>query len=245
MDKKAKICIVEDEVIIADSIHITLLSLGYDVPMPVADYETAIALLERELPDIAILDIKLRRGKDGIELAKYIRDNYDIPIIFLTANSDTATLERAKTVRPDAFLVKPFQKADIYAAIEIAMSNYSSASENSPFVPRETRHLAKDSIFIKDGYYFHKVRFDDINYLSSEHVYVNIHTTQKKYLVRASLHDFLDKFDRSKIVRVHQRYAVNINKVEKINSAYVVIDNEEIPVSKSYHHALLANLNIG
>jgi len=245
MEKKVKICIVEDEVIIADSIVITLESLGYEVPAPASDYDAAVEMLEREQPDLAILDIKLRRGKDGIELAKYIRENYDIPVVFLTANSDSATIDRAKVVRPDAFLVKPFQKADLYTAIEIALSNYTSAVESPPFVPRETRHLAKDSIFIKDGYYFHKVRFDDINYLSSDHVYLNVHTTQRKYLVRASLNEYLDKFDRAKFVRVHQRYAININKVEKITTSCVIIENEEIPISKSYYTPLLASLNVG
>jgi len=245
MVQKIRIGIVEDEAIIAHSISMVLESLGYDVLQPCASYDQAIAMLEKNKPDLALLDIKLKRGKDGIDVASYIRQNMDIPFIFLTANSDPATLERAKSVKPDAFLVKPFQKEDIYTSIEIAINNFTSREKQSEGSPKIETPLAKDSIFIKDGYYFHKVKFDDILYISSENVYVTIHTAKKKFLTRATLQDYLEKFDETKFVRVHQRYAVNINMVDKINTACLIINNEEIPVSKSYHHSLMTSLKIG
>jgi len=242
MSDKIKIGIVEDEVIIADSIRIALESLGYETPEPCVNYDQAIAMLESQRPDLALLDIKMRKSKDGIEVARYIRERLDIPIIFLTANSDAETLQRAKTVKPNAFLTKPFQKADLYIAIEIALSNFIPAQGKTK---KEGQLLAKDAIFIKEGHYFHKVKLDEIIYLSSEHVYVTVHTTHKNFLVRSSLQDYLQKFDPAKIVRVHQRYAVNISKVDKINSAYLLIDKIEIPVSKSYHETLMASLPLG
>jgi len=239
---KIRIGLVEDEMIIAADLRTLIADLGYECAEPCGTYEEAVQMLESYEPGLVILDINIGSKRDGIELAKYIREHTDIPIIFLTANSDAATLDRAKTVRPNAFLTKPFQKTDIYIAVEIALSNFiSTPSENK----KEDQTIAKDSIFIKDGPYFHKVKFDDITMLSSEHVYVTVHTAQKKFLVRTSLQEYLEKFDSSKIVRVHQRYAVNINKVDKINAACLIIENQEIPVSKSYHQALMAQLQLG
>ena len=243
MEQKVRICVVEDEAIIAASIQKTLLSLGYDVPKPVASYDQAIAMLETERPDLALLDVKLKGSKDGVEVAKYIREKMDIPFIFLTANNDAATMERAKPVKPNAFLVKPFKKEDLYAAIEIAISNFTFIPE--PDKPKEKQVLLKDALFIKDGYYFHKVQFDDVLYITSDNVYVTVQTRDKKYLVRASLPEYHEKFDNEKFVRVHQRYVVNIAKIDKINSAYILVNNEEIPVSKSYRDTLLASLNLG
>jgi DNA-binding LytR/AlgR family response regulator len=62
--------------------------------------------------------------------------------------------------------------------------------------------------------------------------------------VRASLSDYLDKFDATKFMRVHQRYAINIDKVDKIHPKHLIVNNEEIPVSKSYSDQLFASLKM-
>ena len=63
-------------------------------------------------------------------------------------------------------------------------------------------------------------------------------------MVRASLNEYLEKFEASKFIRVHQRYAVNINKIDKINSEDLLINNHEIPISKSYKSALMKRLHL-
>jgi DNA-binding response OmpR family regulator len=73
-----------------------------------------------------LLDINLNDTKDGIDLAEKINELFQLPFIFLTANSDSATIERAKKVKPNAYLVKPFNKDELYAAIEIVFNNHKS-----------------------------------------------------------------------------------------------------------------------
>ena len=63
-------------------------------------------------------------------------------------------------------------------------------------------------------------------------------------MVRASLNEYLEKFEPAKFIRVHQRYAVNINKIDKINSEDLLINNHEIPISKSYKSALMKKLHL-
>jgi DNA-binding LytR/AlgR family response regulator len=237
-----KIGIVEDELIIADGIAEMLRSFGHEVIEPCTNYNEAIGMLHADNPDLVLLDIRLRLQKDGIEVAKYIRENRNIPLIFISSNSDPETVARAKDVRPEAFLVKPFKKADLFTAIEIAQANFTSREEKPP---GSLPNMVADALFIKDGYYYHKVAFDDILFLSSDNVYVNVHTACKKHVVRASLSEYLEKFDPARFLRVHQRYAINIYKVDKINSAYVLIGKEDVPVSKPYYKQLLASLNLG
>jgi len=231
--QQTKIGIVEDEIIIADSIRSVLKSMDYAVPEPCCDYKEAIAMLHTEQPDLVLLDINLGSGPDGIAVARYIRDKLDIPFIFLTANSDAGTLARAKPVSPNAFIVKPFQREDLYAAIEIAMHNFYSSGNRS----------ARRYIFIKEGTQFHKVPFDDILYLESDHVYVNVYTGRKKYLVRTSLQQYLDELDTQTFVRIHRGYIVNKNKIDSIAPAQVTIAGKALPISKKYRDDLLKQLS--
>ena len=84
MEKK-KVLVVEDEIIIADNICDSLIDLGYEVTEPAINYTEAILIIEKEKPDIAILDIHLSGKKTGIDIAKKINENYNFPFIFLTS----------------------------------------------------------------------------------------------------------------------------------------------------------------
>jgi CheY-like chemotaxis protein len=121
---QSKVLIVEDEFIIAEDLKEILLELGYRVTGIAKDIEEAKNKLTQEVPDIALLDIRLRAGDDGIDLARFIRKNYKLPIIFITSYSDKDTLNQAKQVKPDGYLVKPIEKGDIFSSIEIALSNF-------------------------------------------------------------------------------------------------------------------------
>ncbi|MEM7040268.1 MAG: response regulator, partial [Bacteroidota bacterium] len=111
--RKVKILVVEDEIIIADDIADTLEDLGYEVLGPVISYSAAIPLIEEEMPDLALLDLQLSGRKSGIDLGLKINETYQFPFIFLTSNSDKATLEEAKKVEPSAYLLKPYSKEEL------------------------------------------------------------------------------------------------------------------------------------
>jgi two-component system, LytTR family, response regulator LytT len=243
-----KIGIVEDEVIIADNIYGLLQELGYNPCEPCSDYKEAVKMLDTEAPDVVLLDINLTRGKDGIAIAEHIRNNSNVPFIFLTANSDKATIERAKVVRPNAYIVKPFHKADLYAAIEIASYNYAQQkmqmTASTAAKATQQEETDRNTLFIKDGHYFYKVNLDDILYLSCDHVYLTIHTTTKKYLVRASMQEYLAKLDPERFIRIHRSYAVNVDKIEKINSVYLVVNDEQLPLSKNHRENLMSMLQL-
>src|SRR4051812_34763493 len=101
---KIKVGIVEDEMVIAEGIIVALTQLGYDTTEPAASFTEAMELIENERPDILLLDIQLSGKKDGIDLAWKIKEDYNIPFIFLSANADSATVVRAKKLTPPASL---------------------------------------------------------------------------------------------------------------------------------------------
>lgn len=241
---KIKIGIVEDEAIIADNLSNTLINLGYDVAEPAASFAEAINMIETEKPDLLLLDIQLKGKKDGIDLAWKIKEDYHLPFIFLTANADAATVQRAKQVAPPAYLVKPFTKDDLYASIEICLHN-SSHNKNEKLETENTNYIINDAIFIKEGHCFHKVKFATILYLESEHVYVQVHTPTKKFLVRTSMQQYLAHFDEKKFLRIHRSYVINLEHVQTISADHVTIMGNELPVGKTYQEELLSRLRLG
>ena len=239
---KLKIGIVEDEMIIAANLSNILENMGYDIASIASTYIEALEMIDNEKPDLVLLDINIKGKKDGIDIAWKIREDYDIPFIFLTANADAATVERAKLIEPPAYLVKPFNKDDLYASIEICLHNYTKRKAEKA---ANENYAIKDSLFIKEGSYFHKVKFEDILYLESDHVYVNVHTLNKKIMVRSTMQQYISNFDERKFFRIHRSYVINLDHIQTINTENIVINGITLPIGKMFRDDLLSHIKLG
>src|SRR5258706_2056312 len=239
-----KIGIVEDELVIARTILSTLNELGYSHCGPAINYTEAMEMLEHNKPDLLLLDIQLSGKKDGIDLAQKINELYQIPFIFLTANSDAETIDRAKKVKPHAYIVKPFSKEELFAAIEIAFSNFTGNRSNAKS-EHASSYYSKDYMFVRDGYVFRKIFFNELLYLESDANYVILHLkSQKKVMVRSTLNDFTKEIDQKIFIRVHRSYSVNINMIDDIFPTEISVTGIKIPVGKSFREDLFKALGI-
>ncbi|MEN6611400.1 MAG: response regulator [Methanoregulaceae archaeon] len=120
--KHASVLIVEDEAIVAKSLEKRLVALGYTVAGTAATGTAALRMAARFRADLVLLDIRLRGTLDGIEIAHALRDWFRTPVIFLTAYSDSETIERAGETGPYGYLLKPFGENDLISAIKDAVS---------------------------------------------------------------------------------------------------------------------------
>ena len=120
-----RVLIVEDEVPIANDIAETLKGIDYQVSGIAYNSDKAFYELKYNCPDIVLLDINLEGEKDGIDIAQLIRSHYEIPFIYLTSYGDKHTLDRAKLTRPMGYIMKPFDEADLFSTLEIALYNYA------------------------------------------------------------------------------------------------------------------------
>ena len=116
-----EILIVEDEAIVAKNIEVALKRHGYGVPTIALSGEEAIQQAAGLRPDLVLMDIRLQGDMLGVEAARQIHDRFGIPVVYLTAYADTATLEQAKPSEPFGYLVKPFKVEDLYSTIEMAL----------------------------------------------------------------------------------------------------------------------------
>lgn len=118
---KERILIVEDEKIISLDLQRRLEKFEYNVVGLCTTGTEAVEKTGELLPDIILMDIMLAGDVDGIDAAKLIKDQYQIPVIFLTAYADEKTLERAKMAEPFGYILKPFKEKELYTTIDIAL----------------------------------------------------------------------------------------------------------------------------
>jgi two-component system, LytTR family, response regulator LytT len=244
---KLKILIVEDEAIIGEDMRMMLEDLGYSVTGVALDFDEAIEHLENTRPDIVLSDIALGGAKDGIDLAKEIRENYQLPFIFVTSHSDRTTLERAKKHQPNGYLVKPFDSNDLFTSIEVAFANYMGQNDEDEDeiseIDSSSGFLLKDCIYVKDTHLFVKVPLHDLLWIKSEGNYLELHTLEKRHVIRSSLKEFMEKLPESQFFRVHKSFGINLKHVDAIDNALVIVAGESVPMGRNYRDLLLKYLN--
>lgn len=121
MDKNIEILIVEDEALVALEIKRGLLKMGFSVSDMVTNHDDTLKSITEKTPDIVLMDIHLKNSQDGIETAKAIQKIADIPIVYLTAFADDATIARAVQTNPMGYLVKPFKREDLKSILQLTL----------------------------------------------------------------------------------------------------------------------------
>jgi DNA-binding NtrC family response regulator len=123
-----KILIIEDEALVARELKIRLTQMGCEV-VGIAYGNEGIELARRTQPDLLLTDIHLKDGEDGIDMARTIQAERDVPVVFLTAYSDEATVSRAKEVAPYGYIIKPVDNRELQIAIEMALYKFNIERE--------------------------------------------------------------------------------------------------------------------
>ncbi len=113
--------VVEDEFITAEHLRRSLRDFGYEVCAVTSSAAEAIREAHTRPPDLVLMDIILKGGIDGVEVAQYLRSRFDAPIIFITAYGNKEIMERAKQAEPYGYILKPFQARELQTAIEMAL----------------------------------------------------------------------------------------------------------------------------
>lgn len=243
MKEKVKIYIVEDRAITRMTIEDVLKKAGYEIVGSSVKAEQAWEQINSTEIDLVILDINLVGEKDGIWIANQIRQNLNIPFIFLTAFGDPKTLTKVMETRPNGYLMKPFKNADILSSVAIALQNFASGKEavvkQAKADPGNVMAM-KDCIFVKDDYAFVKLKVSDIRYLKSDNNYVEIYVKDKMKLVRCKLKEVQEFLPADRFIQIHRSHIVNVEKIEKFGSGFVILGKDRLPVSSSHKDKLMA-----
>ena len=241
MIDKISILIVEDDMVIAANISLQLTKLGYEVTGIESRGADAIHHAKENLPDIILMDINLKGPLDGIETAKSIQKFSDIPLIYLTANSEEASFQKAKETHPFAFISKPFNKLNLERTIALVVGKITEE-----FISRKKEvalvETLEDRVFIRSQKKLIKVMLDEILYIEAERNYCNIITADQNFTIASPLNAFCEKMESKDFLRVHRSYVVNIKKLDAMADGHLEIKKKIIPISKMYKEDLMNSI---
>lgn len=219
-----RILILEDEVILAQSLYQLLHILEYQPYEPVDNPDDAITMIESVSPDLVILDLNLKHNRSGLEVAAYLDEHrLNIPFLVLSEQSDAQTIASVKKYRPSAYLVKPFMRESLFAAIELA-------------IPEDIKQddIADHEIFLKTGTRYEKLDLLELVYVKANGKYTELHFTFGKRLIRMPLSTFIHENGNIKFLRVHKTYAVNPEFITSFTSDELLVDKNKIPIGRFF-----------
>lgn len=246
MDSPIKLLIVEDDMIIAAKISLQLTKLGYEVTAIVPRGEEAILQAEETKPDIVLLDINLKGVLDGIETAQELNRLVDVPIIYVTANTDEATFNRAKATRPYAFITKPIKNIDLQRAIELTISrmadNHHKTNDSDSELSEAKPFILSDRIFVRHKEKMVKIVVEEIFYIEADRNYCHIYTPKKEYVLATSLKVMEEKLPARQFLRVHRSFMVNLNHVDEVAENHLIIAQKAIPLGTNFRDELLKRI---
>ena len=225
-----RIIIVEDEALIALNITRILEQEGYEVIGKAMTAQRTLLMTGLNQADLVIIDITLNGEKDGIWLAREIKEKYNIAVIFITGHSDRMTQKNAMKAKPDGYINKPFTETELISAVEIALSR--------PLTP-----IDEDVLLCKNGKNLERIPVNSIYYIKSDSNYLNIVTSQKKHYIRGGIQEYLEKLKKYNFVRTHKSYLVPLVKVEKVTTNQILLKNKIwLPLSRRMKKNLVSKL---
>ena len=230
--KKIKIFIVEDMAISRAGLEAMLIKNEYEILGSVAKAETAWNQIQNLPLDLILLDINLAGQKNGVWLAQQIRKHLNIPIVYLTAYGDQQTLKEVLDTKPNGYLMKPYQEPTLLTTINIALTNFLEHQKKTQVI--QSTNNENIHLFIKDRSIKVKLFVKDICYIKSDGNYLEIILKEKKHIVRNKLLEFKKQLPHTLFFQSHQRYLINIGKVDVLSKKHILINEEEIPLSTKY-----------
>ncbi|CAM4183416.1 MULTISPECIES: response regulator [Flavobacterium] len=228
MEKSLQILVIEDEFITQKTIINQLTEIGYRISGTAMSSDEAIEILENEIVNFAILDINIKGKKNGIWLANYIKENYSIPYIYLTAYSDDDTITKALKTDPYAYLVKPFQKTDLLTSIEISVQIFNKINQQ----------IKENFLIIKHLEVYKKINLNSIRFIESDKNYLILNSSDTNYRYRATITEFTKQLPHC-FIQTHKGFIVNINFITAFSNTLIEIENNKIPISKTHKDNVL------
>ena len=197
MSNVINILVVEDESIVSKDIQNSLKKIGYNVIGACNNAQEAIDIATELHPDVVLMDIMLKGNLTGIAAAEQIK-LLNIPVIFLTAYADEATLAKAKITEPYGYILKPFKEKDLNISIEMAIHRHKKLTElrkerDFLYSLVENKEAAKDVLFVKSNSRLVKINTKDIFFIEALKDYVVINTELTRYTIHSTMKDIEKK----------------------------------------------------
>ncbi len=233
--EELKIMVLEDDTNIGLQLEKFIQQIGYTVTGVATNGEDCIKMAKSNPPDLLIADIDLGEGPNGIEVAEHLFKKHKIPTIFITGNATKENVRLAhKQLKTISFLSKPFRQKDLENSIESAIISIEELQEQEAL----EIEVFSDRIFVKKDNLYHKVMLDEILWLEADGAYSKLFTERDNFMYSVNLNKLYKRIGDEKLLRVHNKFIVNPEKVDKINTDTVFIGDKKITIGRSYNAAV-------
>ncbi|HAD95875.1 MAG TPA: hypothetical protein DCG19_00640 [Cryomorphaceae bacterium] len=235
--KKTRVLILEDQKLHLAKALKFCKDNGYETVGHTNNAEEAFRLVFALKPDVALVDIRLKGERSGIDFATSIRKEKDLAIIFVTSLISDEVLRQASEVQPEAYLVKPYDAASLKAAVELAVYQGENSKKTGIPAMAEAEQTHPDHLFVKIGKMFKKLAYKDVNLIkTTRDKYIDIHLSSGRTVsVRKSLNQ-MEELLPAYFWRVHRNHIVNSRKIEGVDTGWnhVQVGDEEVSIGRSY-----------
>lgn len=224
-NENIRVLIVDDEVLIAETLKDYLQKLGFkQIKMTHSKKET-FELLSFWKPHIALLDIRMEELYDGLEIGQQFKLDYKIPFMYVTAHSDMEMTQRILKSKPDGYITKPIRINELMINLGMVIQRFQEV-QNEILVE------------FKNGYDIERIHLSELLYIKAEGNYVEIYLQSRKVVVRNTLEAILQEINNEIIVRIHRSFAVNTHKIKKRSNTEIDLGEVQLPISRSYSQVL-------
>lgn len=232
--------IVEDELFSLEDLKITLEEISMNCLGYSQDAFAAYTEIEKlkDSIDVALIDIHLNGHRSGVDLARKIKENFSIPIIFTTSETDPATILSATEIGPIAYLSKPIKQAELIAAIELSKNKTS----------KDTPQTKDNILFVKSRGELVRLEQNEILFIQSDtkNYTTIVLESEKKHTLRNSISALKKELSASEFIQTHRGFLVRLNKISAYNESdqTLTVSNHSIPVGRSFKTDLLKRMKI-
>ena len=237
-DNALTILIVEDDLSFAIELDMLVRSIGYQVLGRVDNASDALTTIERQTPDLILMDVEIKGAITGIELAQQIR-HLDSSILFITSFSQKEYYNQAKETNFIGYLVKPIDKYSLRSTIELAVQSLKEKA-----VIQKTTFVRKNDLFFKKKGVYYKVLIKDILFIKADSDYTITYTEEGDFVSSIRLNDYLELLEGHTFIRIHRSYILNLDKASTLDyeNNKINVQGHTLPFSRRIKSELLKNI---
>lgn len=223
-----------------DSLDTIMEETGIEYGPDISRSATIATTSQNQAPQAIQLNIQLNGADAGVQLAKRLADEYNVPFVVLNTDSNNRSSAEASVTIPHDYL---------NGSKEMIINALSSNDlKNSPYeelkaTSEKISPRVSNAIFVKDTINYVKVPFENIDFVKSDGNYLEIHWDGKKSVLKKTLKSLEEKLPSHTFFQIHRSYMVNINKISSIGPTHLMVNKKSIPISKGKKEALLDILN--
>lgn len=239
------VLVVEDSPAQARLLSACLLQLGLPLLGPAATAIDALTICAATWPALAIIDLSLATGQDGVALAQELRQKGPMPLIFVSATDDTVLLARARALQPLAILPKPFTITSLRRMVELAI--YGQARTPLDWQATSAEVIVSPWLFVRERDVLMRLAVADITcvYTEQKHAIITL-VSGRRHSVRTPLAELLLSLPDT-FAQVHRSWLVNLNYIEYVDPLASIIrlpGTLEAPLGRTYRDELLRRLTL-